>query len=66
MVIHDETQNHDEVMAEPASAIVLHEDKEHYPSADQVFGDEVRTAVLDEDAMDLETPLVEPLSTKIE
>lgn len=50
--------------AEPASAIVLHEDKEHYPSAEQVFGEDVRTAVLDEDAMDLETPLVEPIVTK--
>ena len=52
------------VVAEPMSAIVLHEDKEHYPSAEQVFGEEVRTAVLDEDAMEIETPLVEPLSTK--
>jgi 116 kDa U5 small nuclear ribonucleoprotein component len=42
-------------------AIVLHEDKDHYPSAEQVYGEDVRTAVLDEDAMDLETPiLVEP------
>ncbi|KAL7575919.1 hypothetical protein ACA910_000718 [Epithemia clementina (nom. ined.)] len=50
--------------ADPMSAIVLHEDKEHYPSAEQVFGEEVRTAVLDEDAMEIETPLVQPLSTK--
>lgn len=41
-------------------AIVLHEDKEHYPSADQVYGTHVRTAVLDEDAMDLEKPILEP------
>ena len=47
--------------AEPASAIVLHEDKEHYPSAEQVYGQDVRTAVLDEDAMELDTPLVEPV-----
>ena len=50
--------------AEPMSAIVLHEDKEHYATAEQVFGEDVRTAVLDEDAMDLETPIVEPISTK--
>jgi U5 small nuclear ribonucleoprotein component len=49
---------------EPMQAIVLHEDKVHYPSATEVYGDEVRTAVLDEDAMDLDVPLVEPVSTK--
>lgn len=50
--------------AEPLQAIVLHEDKVHYPSALEVYGEDVRTAVLDEDAMDLDVPLVEPISTK--
>ena len=50
--------------AAPMEAIVLHEDKVHYPSATEVYGEEVRTAVLDEDAMDLDVPLVEPVSTK--
>jgi len=54
----------DNETAEPMSAVVLHEDKEHYLSAEQVYGEEVRTAVLDEDAMELETPLVEPVKTK--
>jgi len=44
-----------------ANAIVLHEDKVHYPSAEEVYGEGVRTAVLDEDAMDLEEPIVEPV-----
>lgn len=51
-------------VAEPMGAVVLHEDKVHYPSAGEVYGEEVRTAVLDEDAMDLDVPLVEPVSTK--
>ena len=51
-------------LADPVDAIVLHEDKTHYPSAQEVYGEEVRTAVLDEDAMDLDVPLVEPVSTK--
>lgn len=51
-------------IAAPVGAIVLHEDKVHYPSANEVYGEEVRTAVLDEDAMDLDVPLVEPVSTK--
>jgi 116 kDa U5 small nuclear ribonucleoprotein component len=42
--------------------IVLHEDKEHYASAEQVYGDGVKTVLLDEDAMDLSTPIVEPLT----
>lgn len=50
--------------APAASAIVLHEDKVHYPSAAEVYGEGVRTAVLDEDAMDLEEPLVAPVRKK--
>mmetsp|Transcript_23789 Transcript_23789/g.56006 ORF Transcript_23789/g.56006 Transcript_23789/m.56006 type:complete len:1115 (+) Transcript_23789:129-3473(+) len=50
--------------ADPANAIVLHEDKEHYASAEDTFGEGVRTAVLDEDAMDLDQPIVEPVVTK--
>ena len=63
MTVHNDDAAGD-TTAEPMSAIVLHEDKEHYPSAEQVYGEDVRTAVLDEDAMDLETPIVEPVSTK--
>ena len=54
----------DDTTAEPMNAIVLHEDKDHYASAEQTYGEEVHTAVLDEDAMDLETPIVEPVSVK--
>lgn len=45
--------------------IVLHEDKVHYPSAEEVYGDFVRTVVLDEDAMELEEPIVKPMKTKV-
>jgi len=51
-------------MADPQNAIVLHEDKEHYPSAAETFGEDVRVAVLEEDAMDLDTPIVEPVIQK--
>jgi U5 small nuclear ribonucleoprotein component len=50
--------------AEPVRAVVLHEDKEHYESAEQIYGEDVRTAVLDEDAMELETPIVEPVRVR--
>jgi U5 small nuclear ribonucleoprotein component len=65
MVIAGDNQNEGQsTSADPMNAIVLHEDKEHYPSAEQTFGEGVRTAVLDEDAMDLDTPIVEPVMTK--
>jgi len=44
----------------PSSAIVLHEDKVHYPSASTIYGPNVTTAVIDEDAMDIETPIIPP------
>lgn len=59
---HADTQ---EETAEPMDAIVLHEDKEYYPSASTTFGEDVRTAVLEEDTMDIETqPIVEPVTVK--
>jgi len=62
LVAHGGGEGEDELGAAPgARAIVLHEDKVHYPSAGEVYGEGVRTAVLDEDAMDLEEPIVEPI-----
>lgn len=63
MVVRDENAP-EPPAAEPMTAVVLHEDKEHYLSAEQVYGEDVRTTVLDEDAMELETPLVEPVKVK--
>ena len=66
LVLHDGEGGEDEDLgtAPGASAIVLHEDKVHYPSAEEVYGEGVRTAVLDEDTMDLEEPIVEPVQKK--
>ena len=54
--------------AEPSStAIVLHEDKKYYPSAEEVYGEGVETLVMDEDAQPLEVPIVAPAKeTKFE
>eukprot|EP00536_Pseudo-nitzschia_multiseries_P003556 jgi/Psemu1/323067/estExt_fgenesh1_pg.C_560008 len=62
--LYDEFGNYIVTTADPANAIVLHEDKDHYASAEDTFGEGVRTAVLDEDAMDLDQPIVEPVVTK--
>lgn len=36
------------------TAVVLHEDKKYYPSADEVYGKETETLVMEEDAQPLE------------
>eukprot|EP01083_Nonionella_stella_P142631 441743_1 len=47
-------------VAAPANQIILHEDKVHYPSASTIYGPNVTTAVLDEDAMDISQPILPP------
>ena len=64
LVLHGDGGGENLGLAPGASAIVLHEDKVHYPSAEDVYGEGVRTAVLDEDTMDLEEPIVEPIKKK--
>lgn len=43
--------------------IVLHEDKKYYPSASQVYGEDVETLVQEEDTQPLTEPIVKPIST---
>lgn len=45
------------------NAIVLHEDKQYYPAAHEVYGD-AETLVMEEDAQTIETPIVEPVKIK--
>ena len=44
-------------------AIVLHEDKNYYPDATEVYPG-VNTVLLDEDASDLTEPLLKPVKAK--
>ncbi|MCO5613945.1 hypothetical protein L7F22_068225 [Adiantum nelumboides] len=46
------------------NAVVLHEDKKYYPSANEVYGDEVETLVQEEDAQPLSQPIVEPVKMR--
>jgi len=53
------------VVAEPISnAIVLHEDKQYYPSAEDVYGPGVETLVQEEDAQPLSEPIVAPIKVR--
>ena len=44
--------------------MVLHEDKQYYPTAAQVYGTEVETLVEEEDAQPLTEPIVAPVEQK--
>src|SRR5438046_735911 len=48
----------------PTNAIILHEDKQYYPSADQVFGPDVEVLVQEEDTQPLTEPIVAPIKVK--
>ncbi|KAM7508297.1 hypothetical protein LguiA_018750 [Lonicera macranthoides] len=41
--------------------IVLAEDKKYYPTAEEVYGEEVETLVMDEDELPLEQPIIKPI-----
>src|SRR5690606_35877599 len=44
-----------------ARAIVLHEDKDYYPSADEVYGPDVETLVQEEDTQPITVPIIPPM-----
>ena len=44
--------------------VVLHEDKQYYPDAEQVFGEGVEALVEEEDHQPLTQPIVEPPKSK--
>lgn len=48
----------------PSNAVVLHEDKQYYPTAQQVYGEDVETMVQEEDAQPLTQPIIAPVEVK--
>ncbi|ORY80346.1 P-loop containing nucleoside triphosphate hydrolase protein [Protomyces lactucae-debilis] len=50
--------------AEPQNQIILHEDKQYYPSAAQIYGEDVEVMVQEEDAQPLTEPIVKPVRQK--
>ncbi|KAL5043219.1 hypothetical protein BDW71DRAFT_129499 [Aspergillus fruticulosus] len=53
-----------EVDEGPSNAVILHEDKQYYPSAQQIYGDDVETLVQEEDAQPLSEPIIAPVTQK--
>ncbi|KAG9917293.1 1 U5 small nuclear ribonucleoprotein component, partial [Aureobasidium melanogenum] len=48
----------------PLNAVVLHEDKQYYPTAQQVYGQDVETMVQEEDTQALSQPIIAPVVQK--
>ncbi|KAF8899242.1 P-loop containing nucleoside triphosphate hydrolase protein [Infundibulicybe gibba] len=46
------------------NAVVLHEDKQYYPSASDVYGPDVETLVQEEDAQPLSEPIIAPIKVR--
>ncbi|KIY65966.1 Calreticulin-domain-containing protein [Cylindrobasidium torrendii FP15055 ss-10] len=46
------------------NAVVLHEDKQYYPSASDVYGEDVETMVQEEDAQPLTEPIIAPIKVR--
>ncbi len=46
------------------NAVVLHEDKQYYPSAQDVYGVDVETLVQEEDAQPLSEPIIAPVKVR--
>ncbi|KNC73312.1 hypothetical protein SARC_14130, partial [Sphaeroforma arctica JP610] len=42
-------------------AVVLHEDKKYYPTANEVYGEDVETLIQEEDTQPLTVPIVDPV-----
>src|SRR5438045_8169866 len=48
----------------PSNAVILHEDRQYYPTAQQVYGPDVETMVQEEDAQPLTQPIIAPVTQK--
>ncbi|KAI9728008.1 MAG: hypothetical protein M1828_005413 [Chrysothrix sp. TS-e1954] len=53
-----------EVDEGPSNAVVLHEDKQYYPTASQIYGPDVEVLVQEEDTQPLSQPIVAPVVEK--
>ncbi|KEZ42355.1 hypothetical protein SAPIO_CDS5528 [Scedosporium apiospermum] len=48
----------------PSNAVILHEDKQYYPTAEQTYGAEVEALVEEVDAQPLSEPIIAPVEQK--
>ncbi|XP_072179851.1 116 kDa U5 small nuclear ribonucleoprotein component-like [Diadema setosum] len=60
--IADDADVHDD--EDRSQAVVLHEDKKYYPTAEEIYGPDVETIVHEEDAQPLTEPVIAPVKQK--
>ncbi|KAI9022598.1 elongation factor Tu GTP binding domain-containing 2 [Hyaloraphidium curvatum] len=48
----------------PSQAVILHEDKKYYPTAEEVYGSGVEALVQEEDTQPLTEPIIQPIKIK--
>ena len=64
----EEAEGEDQQLMEvdegPSNAVILHEDKQYYPTAQQVYGPDVETLIQEEDTQPLTQPIIEPIVQK--
>ena len=48
----------------PSNSVILHEDKQYYPTAAQIYGPDVEALVQEEDAQPLTQPIIAPVQQK--
>jgi U5 small nuclear ribonucleoprotein component len=46
------------------NAVILHEHKKYYPTAEEIYGPDVETLVQEEDAQPLSEPIVAPVKVR--
>ena len=46
------------------SAVILHEHKKYYPTAEEVYGEDVEAIVQEEDAQPLSEPIIAPIKVR--
>jgi U5 small nuclear ribonucleoprotein component len=56
--------NAHEIEDVPRNQIILHEDKKYYPTAQEVYGEDVEAIVQEEDAQPLSEPIVQPIKVR--
>ncbi|KAK9371019.1 P-loop containing nucleoside triphosphate hydrolase protein [Lipomyces kononenkoae] len=61
---YDQKEQLMEIDNEPTTAVVLHEDKQYYPTAEEVYGPDVEAIIQEEDTQPLSEPIIAPIKIK--
>lgn len=51
-------------VARTSNAVILHEDKKYYSTAQEIYGEDVETMVQEEDLQPLSEPIIAPIKTR--